>query len=125
MEKSLCRMTGIAFVIMLFGLHTIGDFVMQTDWMATNKSKNIDVLSIHAATYSLVFIPLVFLFGIPAIFFIVVNCLLHALVDYRTSKATAQLWKQGNRHDFFVMIGFDQFLHIVCLSLTGYWILLN
>jgi len=42
-------------------LHLVGDFVLQSDWMARNKTKNSGVALIHALVYSAPF----FLIGSP------------------------------------------------------------
>jgi len=39
-------------------LHLIGDYVIQTDWMARNKTGNIFIAAIHAGVYSLPFLLL-------------------------------------------------------------------
>lgn len=39
-------------------LHLFGDYVLQTDWMATNKTKRMTVAVVHAAVYSLPFLLL-------------------------------------------------------------------
>ena len=37
-------------------VHSIGDYVLQSDWMATNKTKNSFAAFIHALVYSLPFL---------------------------------------------------------------------
>lgn len=39
-------------------LHLIGDYILQSDWMATNKTKSVWPALVHALTYSLPFILL-------------------------------------------------------------------
>jgi hypothetical protein len=39
-------------ILMLF-IHWIADFVLQTHWQATNKSKNNIALTQHVTTYSI------------------------------------------------------------------------
>lgn len=109
--------------------HFIADFILQSDWMALNKSKNNKALAWHALVYSLCFLP----WGAP---FVVATFGFHFLTDYVTSRCTSKLWffkpwevtengmaltwiaSGGNRHYFFVMIGFDQLLHYIQLALT-------
>ena len=38
--------------------HFFGDYILQSDWMATNKTKHLHVAMIHALVYSCCFIPL-------------------------------------------------------------------
>ena len=39
----------------------------------------------------------------------------HWITDFVTSKITSKLWKDGKVHKFFVIIGLDQWLHLVQL----------
>ena len=39
-------------------LHLIGDYILQTDWMAKNKTRNIWIAAIHSAVYSVPFLLL-------------------------------------------------------------------
>ena len=38
--------------------HAIGDYILQSDWVALNKSRRSDVALLHAALYSLPFLAL-------------------------------------------------------------------
>lgn len=118
-------------------LHFIGDFILQSNWMALGKSKSIPPLTFHVLVYSLVFLPF---YGFH---FWIVTFYLHWIVDFITSRITSKLWfidlfptsckpedadpnwstyyahiRENKRHWFFVMIGFDQLIHYVCLGLT-------
>jgi len=110
----------MALVLLL--CHFIGDFVMQTDEVAKAKSTDNGVLAKHVLIYML---PFVFLFlvtwnhhpGIVALF-LVYNAGLHFITDYVSSRMTTKAWKEERRHDFFVIIGADQFVHAFCLLST-------
>lgn len=117
-------MIPIYIVLTILVLHFIGDFILQSDWMAINKSKDNGALFLHASVYGLCFMP----FGF---WFIVVTVWTHFLIDYVTSRITSRLWffrpyddqcwvinENGSRHWFFVTIGFDQLVHFVTLILT-------
>ena len=60
---------------------------------------------------------------IPLIFGII-QFVTHTIVDYITSRINKTLWVNEEVHTFFVMIGFDQFIHygilFVSLSLLFY-----
>lgn len=56
--------------------HLVGDYWLQSDWMATEKTKRTWVALVHAATYSL---PFLLLTRSPAALALI--CLSHALVD--------------------------------------------
>lgn len=98
------------FILILF-IHWVADFMLQTRWMATNKSKSNLALGMHILVYM---IPLT-LFGW---LFALVNGVLHFIVDYFTSRATSYLWKKQEIHLFFIVIGLDQLLHTICLLYT-------
>lgn len=122
--------------------HLIGDFFLQNDWMALNKSKRVDALYAHVMVYSACFVP----WGWR---FVLTTFLLHFCVDAITSRITSSLWfidlkpafgvsaaakawfEEQNagfglqarvwpekRHWFFVVIGIDQFIHAACLAWT-------
>lgn len=111
-------------VLYLLFMHWVADFCFQSNWMAQNKSSKLDALSCHVLIYSLILsiaivpivsdINLVFYF-----FFYMVGT--HFLIDYVTSRITKVLWEKRSVHNFFVVIGFDQFLHQVVIILAVYY----
>jgi hypothetical protein len=105
--------------------HWIADFVCQTHWQATNKSKDWNALTQHVVIYSVImtgaFAILVFKYTallqlLVAFFFI--TFFAHFITDAITSRINSYLWKKGDVHNFFVSVGFDQFLHYLQLFLT-------
>ena len=105
----------------LLAIHWIADFILQTHWQATNKSKNNIALLHHVATYTTVLavVSIVF-FGFVGILYALVNGLLHFATDFNTSRWTARLYAKQDWHNFFVVIGFDQLLHQTTLLVTMY-----
>ena len=97
-------------LIIVWG-HFLVDFFFQSDSMATNKSKSMFWLSIHSICYTIMWVW----FGLG---FAIINGLAHWLVDFFSSRATSALWKKEQRHWFFVVIGFDQAIHLTILVLT-------
>ena len=97
--------------IAIIWVHFLSDFILQSNKMAMNKSKDVNYLIFHCIVYS---IPL-FIFGWE---FAIFNSILHFFVDYITSKITSYFWIINQRHWFFVTIGFDQALHLTCLFLS-------
>ena len=92
-------------------MHFFADFICQTTFMSQNKSKNSLVLVLHSFIYSVPFLYFGWKFSI-------VNGLLHFIIDYCSSKATSKLYEKKEYHWFFVVIGFDQALHMSTLILT-------
>ena len=105
-------------IIGILFMHWVADFVLQTDWQAKNKSSNNIALLKHVGSYSAVlFVASLFLFTKTeiALYWVMLNSLLHFATDYVTSRINSYLWNKGDVHNFFVMVGFDQLIHYVCL----------
>ncbi len=107
-----------------FGLlltHFMGDFVLQSHWMASNKSKRLDALALHIVTYTALLAfaaAIIFGLSVATISFVFVNGVLHFAVDGFTSRVTSRLWQQQRWHDFFVVVGMDQLMHQATLAGT-------
>lgn len=110
------------FIIWMLFCHWFADFVAQSDDMAKKKSSDENVLLAHVAVYSgiliLGYLIASFLVDYTPRWAFLLNVPSHLLIDYSTSKINARLYKNEQRHWFFVSIGFDQFLHYVVLLLT-------
>lgn len=98
-------------IILLLITHFIGDFILQTDHMALNKSKSNYILFLHCLVYSLCFLY----FGLP---FAMITFGTHFATDYFTSRINSYFWINYKRHWFFVGIGADQLIHTITLILT-------
>lgn len=110
-------------------VHWFADFVLQTHWQATNKSKRNDALALHVLTYTAVLaVWTVVAFGgfgakWPALAgFIMINSVLHFATDYCTSRWSSRLYAKQDWHNFFVVIGLDQLIHQFTLAATMLWI---
>jgi len=108
-------MTIAQFIILIFWAHFIGDFIFQTENMSMNKSKDSMVLATHCFAYM---IPLLFI----NVWWGLLNGLLHFPVDYITSRITSKLYAKKEYHWFFVVIGFDQAVHMTVLTMTFCWV---
>lgn len=91
--------------------HFVGDFIAQTDYQAKNKSKSNKALLSHTGIYTLFLLP----FGIK---YAILNGVIHTLVDYFSSRESSKRWANGEVHNFFVVVGLDQYLHFLTLYLT-------
>ena len=116
-------------------IHWFADFVMQTDKQAKGKSKNWSDLLSHTWSYCNIwwfFGIILFVINIYYPFFIYkswslilftsITFVAHTITDYFTSRLNSKLWEQDKVHNFFVSIGFDQWLHYAQLFIT-YWYL--
>lgn len=88
--------------------------------MARNKSSNDIPLVAHIGVYSLVLtlvgVPLA---GLMGLLWALSNGVFHFLTDWVTSRWTSHLWKKGDVHNFFVVIGLDQTIHFLTLFYTA------
>ena len=105
----------------LFG-HWYADFVQQTNSMARKKSRSFKWLGKHVITYTcyMMFFAAVAInpllsTGFMLLWYVLLNGALHFVTDAITSRLTTYFYKNGDRHNFFVTIGFDQFIHMFCL----------
>ena len=109
------NLTDVYPILVIIWLHFIGDFFFQTTWMAQNKSSRWDALGIHIVTYSLLFFWIGWKYA-------VVNAVLHGITDAITSRINKKLWEENRLSDFFLVVGFDQAIHLTTLILTYIWL---
>jgi hypothetical protein len=106
--------------------HYLGDFVLQTNNMAKNKSKSFFVLFVHVLVWSTV-ILIASLLALPISYrlcfiFVTINFGLHFAIDAVTSRWMAAILFVGKRHEFFMLLGLDQLMHQLCLLVTLYYV---
>lgn len=117
------NMISLNIIIPLLCFHWLSDFVFQTDYWARNKSKSNAILGLHVLVYSLLMGLTVFTLTFrfyESLVFIIITYICHFITDYGTSRITSKLAIKEKWHDFFVVIGFDQFLHMTQILLTFY-----
>jgi len=90
-------------LFILFVLHTIGDYVLQIDYIANTKDKNIYHMVVHCALYTA---PFIFVFGME--WRIIVLFITHFIID------TLKVKKRIKYFD-------DQVFHLFVPSFL-YWI---
>lgn len=90
--------------VLFFILHLVGDYLTQTDWMATHKTKRFTAALVHAVVYA---IPFYFVFDLDVDAWFVIM-LSHAIIDrYRLARYvifiknwvndTSLVWKECNK----------------------------
>jgi hypothetical protein len=120
-------MTAIVFLVLLAG-HLLGDWVAQTDWQATNKTRSWAALVAHVASYHLL-MGLLLLIPIlrdgwsaeKALAALTVSALTHALIDRRWP-VRALLRAAGSPGFATVewgVIAVDQALHLFILAMLA------
>ena len=113
----------ILLFIGLFLAHWVGDFLLQTEDEAINKSHQESKLLTHVAKYGvalLVFATLANLFFPSTVWvsWVLLNIVVHHAQDRITSRMNAD-FKARKREDlFWNNIGFDQMLHMILLVTT-------
>lgn len=105
--------TMLHIILGIVWTHFLADFVLQTRQMAESKSFSNKWLGLHALIYTCPFIWV----GIP---YAIINGILHFIIDWATSRLTSQFWLERKTTLFFIVIGFDQAVHISCLFITYY-----
>lgn len=113
--------------IWLLAVHFVADFICQTDWMATNKSRDWNALGTHVLVYTAVFmwalIAVGFHWGGGGLgLFLCLTFVTHFFTDAVTSRINSRLWLANQRHWFFVGIGADQLVHAATLAWTWNYI---
>lgn len=103
-------------VLAIVWTHWLADFVMQSDSMAKGKSKSNRWLGFHVAVYSVFLLPWGWKFAL-------INGLAHFCTDWVSSRASSRLWQKMRVHDFFVVIGLDQAIHMTTLMTTWKYLL--
>ena len=112
----------------LFGAHLIGDWLIQTRWMAEEKSKSLAPLLAHVFTYHILVFAALYLAGVPlatnlwATLFLAAT---HAVLDNRRF----EFWwlrriKMVEDKDvpIWLLLGVDQSFHLVLILLVSLWV---
>ena len=120
--------------VILFALflHFLGDFFLQPREMAMKKSSQWGALIGHCTIIWLTMIPLAVAAGaIPseAFMFATLNSIIHGAIDrniWKRYKIRAERKGTGfhywNDYIYFLVIGFDQFLHASTMFLLLWWV---
>lgn len=135
--------TGLLTAFYIILIHYIADFVLQTEDMATRKSKEFGQLLMHTMVYSSTWI-----IGAAILYckdcdaslvgkcvetglvfkFVGITFVAHTITDYLTSRWTSKLFASKTYYTgipnfgAFSAIGLDQVLHYAQLFLTYYFL---
>lgn len=130
------KMINLTTIIIVLFTHWIGDFILQTQEEAENKSKSNKYLTDHVLTYTFIWFSVgivwfisgpfrselfvVWKGGLSLLLFTLITFTTHWIIDYFTSRLNSKLYKKGDIHNLFVSIGFDQVLHYIQLFTAIY-----
>jgi hypothetical protein len=100
--------------------HWIGDYVLQTEAMAVNKSKSNKWLTIHvgAWTFGLAVVVIPFSGLVSIWLWVLLMGVLHWIQDYITSRINTYFLKKKWQKLFWLSIGTDQMLHYLIMFYT-------
>ncbi len=101
----------------LFIGHLTGDFLLQTSWMALNKTSNNLALLSHSIIYTLVVAAFSLPFGGLSLHSYALILISHLALDKRSF---VYWWAKHitKNEDFWLMITLDQIFHLLILVLT-------
>jgi hypothetical protein len=110
--------------ITILFIHWVGDYLLQTNEIAAKKSKSIVWLTFHVLLYAVALLVGILLMSIRTgmvpfnsiALFVGINGALHWITDLVTSRIVQRV--VGNTRVFYLVIGFDQFLHAAALLST-------
>ena len=104
----------IAIILKIIICHWIGDGLLQTEQMATQKSKSTYWLSAHVGAYILPFIVVFY----NILGWVLLMAILHWIQDYITSRINSQYLQEKNNTMFWNSIWTDQMIHYVILFVS-------
>ena len=100
-------------IFWLLFAHLVGDLVLQTSYMARNKSRYWSVLLLHSFTYSIPF--LFFVASLKGFVFLFLVFFTHFLIDGVSSRITSIFYNNGKIDKFAITICVDQAVHFFVL----------
>lgn len=95
--------------------HAVGDYILQSDWMADNKTKSHAAAAVHAITYTLPFLLITTnAWALAAI------CITHAYIDrYRLARFVVWL-KNGPIEHVDIAFAYPRRWRLRPITATGY-----
>ena len=107
--------------------HLIGDWLIQSHWMATRKSKDWRALFTHVFTYHVFVFGALYLAGvslIPNLLGTLFLAVTHAVLDNRRfeiwwTRKVKKVW-ESEEIPTFLLLGVDQSFHLVLMFIVSY-----
>jgi ABC-type amino acid transport system permease subunit len=104
--------------------HVVGDFLLQTRWMAAHKAAQWLPLAVHAAVYTVSVAVLGSLVGTLHLWALAVLFVSHMALDHRRFVRWWSRVVQGvtpGAPEAWVIIMADQSFHLLVMGLVAYW----
>ncbi len=114
-------MIEIKTIILLSLIHFLADFGLQTHEQAVNKGHSNKWLAYHVGVYSIIWFVYISASTMSVTsggLFSIIMFGAHFSTDYITSRLGKPFWEAKDLHNGFVVVGFDQLLHLIQLILT-------
>lgn len=104
------------FEILFF--HYVGDVLLQSDEMRSEKWRSGRILTKHVGTYTMILAIAAFILTIPW-WWVLINGILHFIVDHVSSSFTHWFFevKDDIRSGMNIVVA-DQLIHVYCLWVT-------
>ncbi len=116
---------GLILACIIVAIHWLADFVLQSQWMSLNKSKNSLALLTHVAIYTTVWFAAGFFHFTgwkSLLLFTGITFITHFCIDYVTSRLSSKYFAAGQSRRGFMVVGFDQLLHYIQLFLCFHFL---
>ncbi len=115
--------------IYLFIGHLVGDWIVQTSWMANEKSKNLAALLAHALSYSVFIFIALYLAGVSLVTNLWATLFLgvvtHAFLDNRRFEVwwIRKIKKFTEKEmPIWLLLGVDQSFHLLLILIVSLWV---
>ena len=120
-------MTLLQLFIFMLLIHFLADFGLQTHEQATKKGEGTSFynkwLFYHVGVYTLIWSVALLILPLPAVenpvvrwvLFTVYVFITHYITDWITSRTSKPFFSNGDFHNGFVVVGFDQLVHYLTL----------
>lgn len=109
----------------LFVAHLIGDYLLQTNWMASYKTTKLSALLAHCTVYTLSMVVVAyFTFGALPLWAIAIIFFAHVFFDKRTFTVwwVENIMRTDSKQFGWLVIAVDQTFHIITIAVVLHFI---